>query len=438
MKQLVAIFLWSIACTTWAQKPTVPTPATAQTQAIAITNATIHIGDGTVLEQANIVFEQGKITQIGKNINLPPNAQTIDARGKQVYPGFIAVNSTIGLTEIGAIRATNDRNEVGELNPNVRSLIAYNTDSHVIPTLRSNGLLLAQVVPQGDALITGTSSVVQLDAWRWEDAAYKTDDAIYMNWSRMYKTEGWDSPEGPRTVQNEEYNQHLAQVKDLFDQAKAYCNENQHNPQNNKLAAMCGLFDGSKKLYIRCNYSREIIDAVTFAQQYGVKMVLVGGDDAWKVTDLLRTHNVSVVINRTHNLPNRTDEDVDISFKLPKLLQDAGVGFCLTSGSGWDAFWDVRNLPFEAGTAAAYGLTKEQALSSITLSAAKVLGIDATVGSLAVGKDANILVSTGDILDMRTSKVEKAFIQGREIDLDNKQKALYRKFAAKYGIEVKE
>ena len=155
-------------------------------------------------------------------------------------------------------------------------------------------------------------------------------------------------------------------------------------------------------------------------------------------TDILKENNVAIVINKTHALPSRSHEDVDLPYKLPKILQDAGILYCITVGSGWDGFWDQRNISFEAGTAAAYGLTKEEALMSITSNAAKILGIDETVGTLEKGKDATLIVSKGDVLDMRTNHMEQAFIRGRSVDLDNKQKKLYRKFMNKYDKEIKQ
>ena len=438
MTKYISIYLLMlVSIVTYAQAPAVPVPAAKQSKPIAIVNATIHVGNGTVIENGSIVFENGKITAIGKNLTIDRNTEQINANQKHLYPGFIGVSTALGLTEVGAVRATNDRDEVGDLNPNVRSLIAFNTDSHVIPTVRSNGVLMAQVAPQGDALITGLSSVVQLDAWNWEDASYKTDDALFMNWANMFKTD-WENPSGPRTIKSDKYAERIANAKALFDEAKAYCQDNAHNPKNLKLAAMCGLFDGQKRLFVRVELAREIVDVVNFAKQYGIKLAIVGGRDAWKVTDLLKANNVAVVLKRTHNLPDRTDEDVDLPYKMPKLLSDAGIDYCITSGSGWDSFWDMRNLPFEAGTAAGFGLTREQALSSITANAARILGIDATVGTLEVGKDATLLLSSGDVLDMRTSNIEAAYIQGRQVDLDNKQKALYRKFMGKYGLPIKE
>ncbi len=420
----------------YAQKPTVPSPGQPQSKPLLLTGGTAHIGNGTVIPVSVIRIENGKITMVADMTTIrinPEGATVLDISGKHVYPGLIATNTSIGLIEIGAVRATNDRGEVGDLNPDVRALIGYNTDSHVIPTVRSNGILLAQIVPAG-GFLSGLSSVVQLDAWNWEDAAYQKDNGLYMTWPATMQY-NWE--EG-RLKPNEKYSEQYQSLLQLFSEAKAYCSETTHMPQNLKLEAMCGLFNKTAKLYVQANSTKEISEAVNFAKQYGVAPVIVGGYDAWQVSDLLKENNVPVVLQRTHQLPHREDEDVYLPSRLPKMLKDAGVLFAITVGDGWDGFWDQRNLPFEAGTAACFGLSKEEALQAITLSPAKIMGIADKTGSIETGKDANLIVSKGDVLDMAGNYIEQAFIQGRMVDLDNKQKALYRKFMQKYQLTPKQ
>ncbi len=439
MTHLYKFFTFSLLFATIfvvAQTNSVPTPAKKQTQTTILKGGTAHIGNGEVIENSTIVFEDGKITTVTDAAMLkidPTGKNIIDITGKHVYPGFVAASTAMGLMEITAVRATRDDYEIGSLNPSVRSIISFNTDSRVIPTVRSNGVLIAQIRPKGGR-VPGTSSVVQLDAWNWEDAAYKMDDGVHLVWPRMYSFRGWWEEPG-RVEKNEKYAEEVTEVKDLFNEAKAYCESGNHSEKNLKLSAMCGLFDGSQQLFIHVNMIKEIIEAVNFSKKYGVKMVIVGGDDAWMATDILKNNNIPVIVKRTQTLPSRSDEDIDLPFKLPKLLQDAGVLYCITIGDDSDAFWDQRNLPFHAGQAVPNGLTKEQAIAAITSSPAKILNIADQTGTLEEGKDANIIVSTGDVLDMRSSNIEHAFIQGRAIDLDNKQKALYRKFMDKYDLE---
>ena len=396
------------------------TPAPPQSEAIMIVGATAHIGDGTVIENSAIGFKDGKITFVGKASDANQSGhKVVDAKGKHVYPGLIAGNTTIGLTEIGAVRATRDNSEVGIYNPSIRSIIAYNTDSRVTPTVRSNGVLLAQVAPNG-GWISGQSSIVQLDAWNWEDAAYKMDDGIWMSFPFPYSFRG-----GLKA--SKDYDKQVQGFKDFFKEAKAYT-EGTPTTKNLKFEAMRGLFDGSKQLFIKVDYVKAMMGAIEFAEEFGVKYVLVGARDAWQMTEVLKAHDVKIMLRRTQRLPSHSHEDVDQPFKTPIALENAGITYCLM----FNDYWQTRNLPFQAGQAVPFGLDKEAALKSITLNAAKILGIDDTVGSLTTGKDATIIVSSGDVLDQLTNQVTHAFINGRTIDLDNKQKELYRKFKEKY------
>ncbi|RYE30234.1 MAG: amidohydrolase [Sphingobacteriaceae bacterium] len=412
------------------------TPVKPQSKPVLITGATIHVGNGQVIENGYIALDKGKITAIGSGT--VPNAsfsEVISANGKQVYPGFIAPMTSLGLVEFESVRATIDNEEVGDLNANVRSIIAYNTDSKVIPTVRSNGILLAQPTPEG-GIISGQSSVVQLYAWNWQDAAYKTDMGIHLNWPVARAARGRRGAPAPGAAAQETPAERAQKIIDnlntYFTEAKAYA-EAKPKVANLRFEAMKGLFNGSKKLFVIADGSKEIIQSIAFAKKYGIKEVVVGGKESFLVTDILKENNVPVILRETQTLPDKDEDDVYLPYKLPKILQDAGVLYGLT-GIG---FWRQRNLPFEAGEAVGYGLTKEQAVEMITLNNAKILGIDKTTGSLEVGKDANLFISKGDALDMITIDVQTAFIQGRNINLDNLHKQLYKKFAGKYGVEVK-
>jgi imidazolonepropionase-like amidohydrolase len=412
----------------------------AQPKSILIMNGTAHIGNETIIQNSVIGIKNGKIDLVADagtaKIDKAAYDEIIDATGKHVYPGFIAPNSTLGLTEIDAVRATNDFREVGTTLPNVRSLIAYNTDSKIIPTVRSNGILLAQITPRG-GIISGTSSILMLDGWNWEDAAYKTDDGIHVNWPRIQSRKYLDEDNiypGPYE-KNKEYTKQTNDLKKLFADARAYNESNSKEETNLRFYSMKGLFDGSQTLYVHVNSVKEIIEAVNFIKANQItKAAIVGGKDSWMVTDLLKENNISVIVSRVHDLPEHPEDDVDLPYKLPYLLQKAGILFCLNNEGDMEAM-GTRNLPFMAGTAAAYGLTKEQALRAITLNTAKILGIDKTTGSIEEGKDANLFISTGDALDMKSNNVEKAFVKGNSIDLNNDQKMLYEKYKKKYGLK---
>ncbi|KIC90788.1 amidohydrolase family protein [Flavihumibacter solisilvae] len=394
--------------------------------------ATVHIGNGQVLENASILINNGKIEKIGKDV-APGDAKVIDITGKQVYPGLILSSSLLGLVEVNSVRATVDHTELGEINPSIRSVVAYNTDSKVTNTLKSNGILLANVVPQG-GLISGSSSVVQLDAWNYEDAAYKMENGIHFRMPSLLNRSssffGAPSTQPPVDVVKRGLEQ-VEKAKSFFREAMAYANESKHAATNLKYEAVKGLFNKSQKLFIHCDIVKEMLVAVDFVKEFGMDVVIVGGSESYQIAPLLKTNNIAVIINQPHSLPTLPDDDVDQPYKTAAALQQAGVLFAINDEDGQTR---GRNLPFNAGTAVAYGLTKEQALQAITLNAATILGVGDRTGSLEAGKDANIVVSEGDILDMRTSIITHAFIQGRQVDLTDKHKQLYERYKHKYEI----
>ena len=432
MKKIFLYISCMFAITTAAAQETM-LPALAQKETIALTNATIHVGNGRVINNGTVVFKNGKITEVGTGASTA-GARVVDCSGKHVYPGLILSASQLGLVEVPSVRATVDAAEIGEINASIRSLVAYNTDSKVTNTLRGNGILIANIIPDG-AVISGSSSVVQLDAWNWEDAAYKTDIGIHFRMpSLLNRTRGrggfggQQPPADPVKTGLEQ----IEKVKVFFREAKAYLAEPKHESTNLKFESVKGLFDKKQKLFIHCNIVKEMLLAIDFAKEFGFDVVLVGAVDSWQIADLLKQNNIAVILNQLHDLPTMIDDDIDQPFKTPSLLQKAGVLFAINDN---DENSRYRNLAFNAGTAAAYGLSKEEALSSITLNAANILGIADKTGSIETGKDANIVVSEGDILDMRTNIITQAFIQGRQVDLNNKQKQLAEKYETKYGIK---
>jgi len=412
-------------------------PALSQSEVTALVNATIHVGNGQVIENGTVIFDKGKITYAGAEAGATVNAgvRRVEASGKHIYPGVILSNTDLGLKEVGSgTRSTNDYLEIGLFNPNVRALVAYNTDSKIINTLRSNGILLANIVPQG-GLISGSSSVVQLDAWNWEDAAYSMDAGIHFNMPALLNRPnpfaaffGLQPPADPIRTSLDR----IESVRHFLRQAKAYQQEKEHSASSLKYEAVKGLFDKSQKFFIHCDLVKEMLVAIDFVKEFNFDVVIVGGIDSWQIADLLKQNNIAVILGPLHSLPAMSDDDVDQPFKTPAMLQKAGVLFSINDDDGQTR---GRNLIFNAGTAASYGLTKEQALSAITLNAAKILGIADKTGSVEVGKDANIVISTGDLLDMRSSIVTEAYIQGRKIDLNDKHKQLYERYKYKYGLK---
>lgn len=407
-----------------------PAPAPKQAGPVLILGATAHIGDGTLIPNSAVAFEDGKITMVADattiRIDQSRYAKIFDASGKQLFPGFIGMNSRLGLVEIDAVRATQDFSETGAFNPNARAIIAYNTDSDLIPTVRSNGVLLAQICPSGGVL-SGASSVVALDAWNWEDAAVRMDEGLHLNWPSRRQWRGWGNG-NPQRQANERYAKEVEALKRFFDEAAAYVKESAPAVRNPRFESMRALFAGKQTLYIRVNEATPMQEAVLFAKKYGLKPTLTGASDAWLIADFLAQEGVSLVLGRTQSLPARDDDDIDQPFKTPAMLHEKGVRFCFSE----EGAWRQRNTPFQAGQAVAYGLPYEAAVRALTLDAATVLGISDRLGSIEMGKEATLFISEGDPLDMRGNRVIAAFIAGREIELDDKHKQLYRRYEKKY------
>ncbi len=423
---IAALLLQHVA---WAQKPI---PAPAQSKPIALTGGTAHIGNGQIIENALITFDKGKITNVVNAATAKMDLAAYDVitiTGKHVYPGFILPNSQVGLEEVSAVRAMSDSNEEGDLNPNVRAVISYNADSEFPPSFRFNGVLLAETTPRGGT-IPGSSSLMEMEGWNWEDALHTADIGIHMNWPsisrRQFDFSTFSFSESP----NKDYDKQVTNLEHFFMDAAAYGNQ-VNKVTNLKLEAMQGLFKGSKTLFINADNPKEIVSSIRTAQRSGVKKItLISGANALMVAEFLKENDIPVILPATHNLPNRPDDDVDLPYKLPHLLTQAGVMVSLYNN---DALHGSRNLGFYAGTAVAYGMDKEAALKTITSNTAKALGVDARVGTLEVGKDATLFVSDGDALDYRTNVLSHAFISGKLVTLPGNQQELYERYSKKYG-----
>ncbi len=409
------------------------TPAAQQTKSIAIIGATAHIGNGEIIENSLVTFNNGTIQNISEYTGSEnfSEMEVINAFEQHIYPGFIAPNSTLGLIEIDAVRATDDEEEVGSWNPHIRSLIAYNAESKVVESMRPNGVLMAQITPRGGR-ISGTSSVVQLDAWNWEDAVVKKDGGIHLNWPNTLSRGRRSLGEETGLKSNPKYSSQIEEIEAYFKQSKASSNNNK-GAQNLPFNAMNGLINNSKTLFIHVNDEKGIIDAVEFSKKHNIsKTVIVGGYETYKLAAYLKENKISVLLQRVHSRPNNDDHDYDLPFKMAKLLVDEGVTVALETSGDMERM-NSRNLPFYAGTTVAYGLSKEQALELITLNTAKILGIDANYGSLKVGKSATLFISKGDALDMRTNHLTNAFIDGRKISLETHQTELWKRYSKKYS-----
>ena len=412
---LAAVLLTCIAL--WPQAGSVcahdQIPGAPQKQPIAIVGATIHTISGRDIENGTIIFVGGKITALGKGVDIPDGAEVIQAEGKHVYPSLIDANSDIGLVEINSVRATIDSRETGNINPNVRAVAAFNPDSELIPVNRANGVLVALSAPTG-GLIAGRSAVMVLDGWTWEDMTLKADAGMHIRW--------------PRDAGRE-----VKELDELLEQTARYVASRKVSstlPLDLRLESMARVLDGSLPMVVDATSITQIESAVAFAKQRNLKLVIHGGYEAEHCAELLKKADVPVIVSGVYRTPSGRDNPYDEAYTLPKRLKDAGVKFCICSGGRFGAS-GVRNLPYHAATASAYGLSQEDALKSITLNAAEILGVADRVGTLATGLDATLFIADGNILETET-QVQNAFVQGRKVDLDNRHQQLYRKYSAKY------
>ncbi|MFB0960131.1 MAG: amidohydrolase family protein [Flavobacteriales bacterium] len=409
-----------------------PTPGKKQEKSIIYINATVHIGDGTKVLKGAVGFDNGLISYVGATPEVRKNLfeEVIDVEGMHIYPGFIAPNSTLGLQEIGSVRATRDQREVGDINPHIRSLIAFQTESDITTTVRTNGILLGQITPRG-SFVGGQSSVVHFDGWNWEDALIRESDGIHVYWPRMYERDHT----GKLLSLKERglYQKRVEALEEYLDQAKAYQNRANEENIDLRLQAFSKLFKNKMNLYVHAQTAKQMTAAISLKRKYNIeKMLIVGGRESHLITNLLKENNVGVMVGRLHDLPWNDYDDLDLPYKLPKILQDAGVKWCFENAGDMEQM-NSRNLPFYAGTAIAYGLEYEQAVAGLTLNTAEMIGVSTKYGSLQVGKSATLIVSKGDALDMMTNNIIFAYIDGRSLELTNRQIGLYKKYKKKYS-----
>ncbi len=434
---LVASSLMALSAS--AVSPEIPGPP--QTTPIALVGATVHPVSGPAIEDATVVFDQGKIVAVGKQVTVPAGAQVIRLSGKHVYPALFDPYTNLGLVEISSVRATLDYRETGSMNPNVQAQVAVNPDSEAIPVTRSNGVLLALTAPTGGR-ISGKSCVLQLDGWTWEDLTLAADVGMHVQWPFLQPVSGWwPEDEAPRRRfrGGDGGPNDIRELEQLFDQARNYRQARQHNaaehPADARLEALLPVLDGKLPLIIDADRADQIQSAVAFCQRQQVRMVLLGGYDAPHCAVLLKQHKIPVIISSVYRNPSRRDDDYDASYSLAERLRQAGIAFCI-SGSSRVAASNVRNLPYHAATAAAYGLPRDEALKAITLYPAQILGVADRVGSLEAGKDATLIVTDGDPLETPT-QVEAAYIQGRQVELNDRHKRLYRKYGERIERRAK-
>ena len=412
-------------------------PGEEQKRPIILKGGIIHTVSTDVFEGYDILFSKGKIVRIEKNIMASPETDVYDVFGKHIIPGYIAPITRIGLVEIGLVKQTRDFAERGSFNPNVKANVSYNPDSDLIPITRSNGVLVVNSVPAGGR-ISGQSSVMMLDGWTWEQATLKHPSGLHINWPSMRINYGANVKKSEKQ-QREEIQKSIRDLDHMVRDVRAYFQRikqrsriaGERQKSDLRLESMIPFVVEKKKIFIHADEARQIKSAVEWAKKNDLKIIIVGGSDSWRLTDLLVKNNIPVVIDQVEKIPTRRFEPIHLPYKLPFLLKQAGVQFCLNTIIGYPHDGNIRNLPNEAMRAAAYGLDKSEALRSITLSTAEILGVDDMIGSLDIGKDATFFISETPPMEMNP-KILMAFIQGKEVDLNNHQKMLYKKYQEKY------
>ncbi|MES2798664.1 MAG: amidohydrolase family protein [Bacteroidota bacterium] len=402
-----------------------------QQKSVLLLHGYLHVGNGEVIESALIGIREGKIVEVKNSLAssfVRSEWDTIvDLMGKHIYPGFIAPNSTLGLTEIDAVRSTRDFEEVGTFNPHVRAQIAYNVESKVISTVRTNGVLITQATPRGN-FISGTSAVMAMDGWNWEDATILGEDGVHVNWPASITNKRWGNDTGMK--KNEQYEEQTRELSSFFEMSKNYSDKKP--AEDARLEAMVNCFNGTKRVYFHANEMQQILDIIDFVKQHSIKFpVIIGGNDAYLLGQRMKDANIPIMVSRVHSLPSSDDDAIDLPYRIPALLQQLGIKFCLQNEGDMEAM-NARNLPFLAGTAMAYGLTEEQAVQSVTLNAAQILGIDKEYGSIQEGKSATLFVSQGNALDMRTNKITHLMMNGNWVSTKNFQTELKEKYEEKY------
>jgi len=417
-------------------------PGARQANPIVLRNGIIHTVSGDTLQKSDLLFENGKIKAIGADLSVTKGTQEIDIAGQHVYPGLISSNSTLGLVEINAVRATRDFTESGRLNINARSATAINPDSELIPVTRANGVLISHVLPQvGSGLFGGTSSIIALEGWSIEEMALSTDAGVHIRWPRSPAEPAFrPSQETPFDAEkaDEKYFENIRKLEEAFDNArsfhKAKSSESDFVEVDLKWEALIPVLEKEIPVFVSVSKLREITDAIRWAKTEDVRMVIITGADAWRAAKQLKQAQVSVIISEVNALPKRRWESHDSVFRNAAKLFEKGVAFAIAFGGGGPTSSNERNLPFEAAKAVAYGLPEEEALKAITLYPARILGIDDSTGSLEVGKHATLFITDGDPLDIRTN-VYTAYIQGRAVDLSSRHTQLRDKYEKKYEAE---
>lgn len=409
----------------------------ASAASILLTGATLHTASGPTLTNASLLMRDGKIAALGERLSDKAD-QTVDLKGRHVFPGLIAPVTVLGLIEIDAVRATRDTTETGEYHPDVYSWIAVNPDSELIPVARANGYTHAQPIPLG-GLVSGHSSVIALAGWTIEDLAVKRAAALHVFWP-SFDLDTRAKPAGAKKDKSKsiedqikERDKQLKELDDFLTEAEAYAKAKSaaKDPNSFKVVpaweAMLPLLRGEEPLFLHADETRQIRSAVEWTVRRKYRASLAGGRDAWRVAELLATNHIAVAFEHVFSQPARDTDAYDVHFAAPALLAKAGVKVAFAGGTGEFGASGIRNIPYAAAQAVAFGLSHDEALRGLTLYPAQMLGVADRLGSLEVGKEASLLVADGDILDIRTH-VTRMWIAGKEVSLESRHTRLYEKY----------
>lgn len=407
-------------------------PAAAQQAPVLLVGGDLYTVDQGVLAATDLLFVDGKIAAIGKNLTAPAGAEVVAVAGRRVYPGLIAANTVVGLREIDAVRASLDDTEVGTVRPEVAAHTAWNPDTRILPTLRPHGITTLQVAPRG-GLIAGRSLVVRADGWTKEDAALALVDGLWMIWPEVYAPRPGEAERRDRQ-RREAAATARRELRQAFAEARSWlaaADAGSRPRPDQRWEAMAPVLQREQPLYAVANTVAELREALAFAREQEVRLVLVGAREADAIAGEIAAARVPVILDDAWALPLRDDDAYDQAYARPAAVAaafaPAGVPFCLSV----EGNWQVRNLAFQAGHAVAFGLPAPAALRAVTLGCAEILGIADRQGSLTVGKEATLFVSTGDVLDTLGHRVEAMWIAGRRVDLDDDQQELARKYRQK-------
>ena len=432
----LALMVVVTAVTAAAQQPGNPTNQQGVTPArgtFVIRNARIVTVSGADIENGSVVIRDGKIEAVGASVNVPAGAQSIDGRGLSVYPGMIDAGTSMGLVEVpqGA-NGTVDTSEVGEFNPNSRAIIAVNPHSAHIGVARVEGITNVVSAPTG-GLISGQATLINLLGTSPKEMAVVPNAALVINYPRLGGGGGGGFGGFQQQVNLADAltagERQLDQIRKMLRDGEAYGRARDAYAKDNSLPrpdinvvleALVPYVRGQQSVIFRADREAEIRGAIKFAEEMKLKPIILGGDDAWKVASLLKEKNVPVILTGIFGLPGREDDPYDVLYESAAKLQQAGVRFCISSG---DPGAEARNLPMYAGMASAFGLSKADALKAVTLYPAQIMNVADRLGSIEVGKMANLVVTDGDLLEIRTH-IRYLFIDGREVPLTSRHTEL--------------